>query len=134
MQTIIEIANKHTYKNNKEEEKQMDINIIPNNMEKYMAFVLGKQLVFINSLQFRSSSLDKLVSNLPNDAFKYTSEEIENDKKTKTYETKAVHPYDYMDSFNRFSEKKLPNKDDFYSILNDEHISDTQYVHAIHLN
>ena len=36
-----------------------------------------------------------------------------------------------MDSFNRFSEKKLPSKDDFYSILNDEHISDTQYVHAI---
>ena len=36
-----------------------------------------------------------------------------------------------MDSFNRFSEKKLPNKGDFYSILNDEHISDTQYVHAI---
>ena len=34
---------------------------------------------------------------------------------------------------NRFSEKKLPNKDDFYSILNDEHISDTQYVHAIKL-
>ena len=37
-----------------------------------------------------------------------------------------------MDSFNRFSEKKLPNKDDFCSILlNDEHISDTQHVHAI---
>ena len=36
-----------------------------------------------------------------------------------------------MDSFSRFSEKKLPNKDDFYSILNDEHISDTKYVHAI---
>ena len=34
-----------------------------------------------------------------------------------------------MDSFNRFSEKKLPNKDDFYIILNDEHISDTQYLH-----
>ena len=36
-----------------------------------------------------------------------------------------------MNSFNRFSEKKLPTKDDFCSILNDEHISDTQYVHAI---
>ena len=36
-----------------------------------------------------------------------------------------------MDSFNRFSEKKLPNKDDIYSILNDEHISDTQCVDAI---
>ena len=39
--------------------------------------------------------------------------------------------YDYLDSFNKFSEKKLPNKDYFYSILNDEHISDTQYVYAI---
>ena len=32
------------------------------------------------------------------------------------------------------SVKKLPNKDDFYSILNDEHTQythDTQYVHAI---
>ena len=36
-----------------------------------------------------------------------------------------------MDSFNRFSEKKLPIEDDFYSILYDENISDTQYMHAI---
>ena len=41
-----------------------------------------------------------------------------------------VYPYDYMDSFNRFSEKEK-RKDDFCSILNDEHISDAQYVHAI---
>ena len=44
---------------------------------------------------------------------------------------KGVYFYDYMGLFDRFSEKKLPNKDDFYSILNDEHMSDTQYVHAI---
>ena len=80
------------------------------------------------SLQFKSR---QIVSNLPNDAFKYTSEEIENDKKLKLMKQKGVYPYDYMDSFNKFSEKKLPNKDDFYSILNDEHISsNTQYVHA----
>ena len=76
-------------------------------------------MVFIDSLQFISSSLDKLVSNLPNDAFKYTFEEIKNDKNLKFMKQKDV------------SEKKLPNKDDFYSILNDERISDTQYVHAI---
>ena len=110
----------------------MDINVIPNNMEKYMAFILGKYLVLIDSLQFMSSSLDKLVSNLPNDAFNYISEEIINDKTLKRMKQKGIYPYDNMDSFNRFSEKKLPNKDDFYSILNDEHnISDTQYVHAI---
>ena len=78
-----------------------------------------------------SSSIDKLVSNLPNDAFKYTSEEIKNNKKLKLMKQVSVYPYDYMDSFNRYSEKKLPNKDDFCSILNNEHISDTQYVHAI---
>ena len=39
---------------------------------------------------------------------------------------KGFYPHDYMDSFNRFSEKNLPNKNDFYSILNDEHISNTQ--------
>ena len=61
------------------------------------------------------------MSNLPNDAFKYTSEEIENDKKLKLMQRKDVFPYNYMNSFNRFCEKKLPNKDNFYSILNDEH-------------
>ena len=64
METIGEIADKHTYKNKKLEEKQMNINVIPNNMEKYMAFILGKHLVFIDSFQFMSSSLDKLVENI----------------------------------------------------------------------
>ena len=61
---------------------------------------------FIDSLQFMSSSLDKLVSNLPNDSFRYTSEEIKNDKKLKFMKQKGGYLYDYMDSFNSFSEKK----------------------------
>ena len=40
-----------------------------------MAFMLGNHLNFIDSFQFMSSSFDKLVSNLPKKAFKYTSEE-----------------------------------------------------------
>lgn len=51
-QEIGEIANNYTYKNKKGEDKPMDINAIPNNMEKYMAFMLGKHLVFLNSYQF----------------------------------------------------------------------------------
>ena len=131
MQTIGEIANKHTYKNKEGEEKQMDINVILNNMQKYMAFMLGKHLVFINSIQFMSSSLDRLVSNLPNNALKYTFEEIKNAKKLKLMKQKGAYPYNYMDSFHRFNEDKLSTKDDFHSLLNDEHISDTQYVCAI---
>ena len=40
-----------------------DIEPIPYNMEKYIAFKLGS-LRFLNSIQFMKSNLDKLVSNL----------------------------------------------------------------------
>ena len=42
---------------------------------------------------------------------------------------KGVYPYDYIDSFDKFNEK-LPPKEEFYSILNNEHISDEYYEHA----
>ena len=52
------------------------INVIPNGLEKYMAFFLGKNLVFIDSMQFMNSSLDKLVKNLSDEDFKYLVEEF----------------------------------------------------------
>ena len=36
-----------------------------------MAFFLGRDLVFIDSMQFMNSSLDKLVKNLSDEDFKY---------------------------------------------------------------
>ena len=83
MQQIGEIAKNHAYKNKKEEKQHLKINAIPNNMEKYMAFRLGKHLLFLDSFQFMSSSLDKLVSNLRKESFKYTSEEFSGKKLTK---------------------------------------------------
>ncbi|XP_078364273.1 uncharacterized protein LOC144648639 [Oculina patagonica] len=75
-----------------------------------------------------SSSLEKLVSNLPKESLKYTSE-IFKSKQLNLMSRKGIYPYDYMDSFDKFNEK-LPKKEDFYSILNDEHISDDDYKHA----
>ena len=43
---------------------------------------------------------------------------------------KGVYPYDYMDSFSKFNDKKLPAREDFYSLLTDEDISDHEYSHA----
>ena len=37
---------------------------------------------------------------------------------------KGVYPYEYMDSWKRFKEKSLPDKESFYSELNNEHITD----------
>ncbi|XP_068675675.1 uncharacterized protein [Montipora foliosa] len=128
MQEIGEIVKKHTYTNKKGEKCQMNINAILNNMEKYMAFMLGNHLTFIDSFQFMSSSLEKLVSNLPRESLKYTAEEFKG-KKFDLMSKKGVYPYDFMDSFEKFDEK-LPSKEDFYSILNDEHISGKDYQHA----
>ena len=47
------------------------INVMPNGLEKYMAFFLGKNLVFIDSMQFMNSSLDIVVKNLSDEDFKY---------------------------------------------------------------
>ena len=129
MQKLGQIVKKHTYKNNKGEDKQMNINAIPNNMEKYMAFMLGNHLTFIDSFQFMSSSLDKLVSNLPAEALKYTSERFKKEKLS-LMTRKGVYPYDYMDSFDKFNKTELPTKEEFYSILIDEHISNEDYTHA----
>ena len=45
------------------------ISAIPNELEKYMAFFLNKNLVFIDSMQFINSSLEKLVKNLVDEDF-----------------------------------------------------------------
>ena len=36
-------------------------NVIPNGLQKYIAFFLNKNLVFVDSMQFMNSSLDKLI-------------------------------------------------------------------------
>ena len=128
MQQIGEKANKHGYTNKKGEKQDLNINAIPNIMEKYMAFMLGNHLTFIDNFQFMSSSLDKLVSNLPKDDLIYTSKAFKG-KRLDLMSQKGVYPYDYMDSFEKFNEKELPTEDQFYSILNDQHITDDEYNH-----
>ena len=43
---------------------------------------------------------------------------------------KGLYPYEYIDSWERFSEISLPSKEDFYRNLNMEDISDIDYRHA----
>ena len=86
-----------------------------------MAFMLVNHLIFIDSFQLMSSIWDKLVSNLPKESLKYTTQEFQDDK-LDLMAKKGV--YDHLECFDTFNERELPTKDNLYSILNDEHISD----------
>ena len=45
----------------------LKISVMPNGLEKYMCFTINNKLIFIDSFQFLSSSLDGLFKNLNKD-------------------------------------------------------------------
>ena len=94
------------------------IDVIPNGLEKYMAFFLNKNLVFIDSMQFMNSRLEKLVNNLLDNDFKYLTEKL-GSKNVELLKQKDVYPYEYMDSLKRFSEETLTDRECFYSSVKD---------------
>ena len=70
--------------------------------------------MFIDSMQFINSSLDKLVKNLSDKDFQYLVEEFGSEN-LELLKQKGAYPYEYMNSFERFKEKKLPARKCFFS-------------------
>ena len=73
----------------------MKVNVIPNELENYMVFTLNKNPVFIDSIQFMNCSLHKLVKNLNEKDFKYSSKKF-SDEQVKLVKEKGIYPYEYM--------------------------------------
>ena len=126
-----------------------DIGVIAENKEKYISFSVkinvklagvtdkdGKpvykkvQLRFIDSCRFMASSLDKLASNLADKQCENLRQFYSEEEKFKLMRRKGVYPYEYMDSWERFEEVKLPPQQAFFSKLNMAGISDKDYEHA----
>ena len=74
---------------------------MPNGLEKYMSFTLNNNIVFIDSMLFLNSSLDKIVKKLNSEDFKYLSEEFGGEK-LELVKKKGIYPYKYFNSFKRF--------------------------------
>ena len=124
-----------------------DLNCIPSTEEKYISFSksikvdeyysskVGKmvdvnfEIRFLDSFKFLQTSLANLVGNLSPDDFINTKNVFK--KNTELLTRKGVYPYDYVSSLDKLSETQLPPKEEFYSHLNDEDISDEDYQHAI---
>ena len=126
-----------------------ELNCIPSTEEKYISFSkkikvgeykdkytgltlpINFEIRFIDSFKFLQTSLANLVSNLQTDDFHNTKKIFKKDVKLLT--RKGVYPYDYVSSLEKLSETQLPPKEEFYSKLNDEDISDDDYQHAINV-
>ena len=111
--------------------KEMDkfdvkVSVTSNGLEEYMAFTVNKNLVFIGNKQFMNSGSDSLVKNLSNDDFKYLSENF-NGELLELVKEKGEYSYEYMDSVEKFSENKLPDKSKFFSSLKGECITEKDY-------
>ena len=110
-------------------QEPLNVKVIATNAEKYTAIYLDKHLAFIDSYQFMASPLANLAKNLPDEKYINTSEAFSGERLA-LMKAKGVYPYDYMDSFQKFSETQLPKRDDFYSLLTNEEISESEYAHA----
>ena len=73
--------------------------------------------------------VDTLVKNLSDDDFKYLSQEFRGDL-LELVKQKGVYPYEYMDSFKKFSEDKFLDRYEFYSSLKEESINKKDYLHV----
>ena len=80
----------------------LKFDVIPNGLEKYMVFFLGRDLVFIDSMQFMNCSLDKLAKNLVDKDFKYLVKEF-GTVNLKILKQKGAYPHEYINSFKRFT-------------------------------
>lgn len=131
-------------------ERAERISCIPQTSEKYISFSIGN-LNFIDSLKFLNSSLESIVDSLTGmkdkkasrdvilgnikNKFQHTLKHLNLDIKNNAEEIlllvqKGIYPYDYMNNFNKFMDTKLPSKEQFYSKLSEEDISDEDYERA----
>ena len=89
--------------------------------------------MFIDSMQFMNFSLDKLVKIMSDKDFKYLVEEFGSEK-LELLKQKDAYPYEYMNSFERFNEKKLPARKYFYSSTKDGKIGDDGKISDGHIS
>ena len=77
------------------------LNVTLNGLEKYMSFTIKDKLGFLNSFQYRTSSLDSLAKNVGKGDFKCLNQEFDNNV-LDLVKQKGFYPYKYMTSFEKF--------------------------------
>ncbi|CAP20447.2 Protein CBG23644 [Caenorhabditis briggsae] len=119
-------------------ERGVEIKSISANIEKFISFSYHfhdkdrkkYEIRFLDSLGFMPSSLDYLSGNLEDDECIITKKYYNNEHLFHLMRRKGVYPYDFMDSFKKYSNTELPPIEDFYNSLSGETISNESYEYA----
>ena len=111
--------------------ENLKINVIPNGLEKYMSFTINNKLIFIDSFQILSSSLDGLVDNLIKNDFKNFSQQFDNNV-LYIANQKGFYPYEYMNEFEKFKVELVSNEK-FYSSLIGRKINGKEYEDTLNV-
>lgn len=123
------------------------LNIIPQTDEKYISISqslkvdeytnkkgetkpIYRELRFLDSFRFMSSSLDKLSSNLTDKQLNNLKKFYPETEKYNLVKRKGVYPYEWVDHEDKFMYDRLPSKNCFYSKLRVDGISEEDYIHA----
>ena len=88
-------------------------------------------LIFMDSLQFLPSSLEKLVQAQDPNQFNLLKENFPDNTNFNLLIRKGVYPYSYITNFNIFGETQLPPPSAFYNDITEEDISPDEYQHAL---
>ena len=107
-----------------------DVNVIPQNSEKYLMFQIG-HLRFLDSFQFLSTSLEQLVTLLRKSGkhnFVYTAKCMNADDED-TF-AKGIFPYYFMTVRDKFEETQLRPIEAFHDDLKDEPLDEQDYERA----
>ena len=80
-----------------------------------------------------NTSFDKLVKNIPDEDFKCLVEEFDSEK-LELLKQKDAYPYEYMKSFERFNEEKLPTRKYFFMSTKYRNIGDDGKIPNSHIS
>ena len=115
------------------------IRVIGQGLELYLQLCWGKHIVFRDSYQFLEGALAALVDTLRSAeggvrnfkqlaaGFGYAAEPVPAFERLLR---KGVFPYDWFDDWRKLSQTTLPTKEEFYNLLTQSAISDTEYQFA----
>jgi hypothetical protein len=100
------------------------------------------EIRFLDTIGFMASGLESLTDNLRKDChtieekrktFKNISKQFPDDQQFDIMIQKGIYPYDYIDSYEKLNDSKLPDIKQFYSFLNNKSCSKKDYERALNV-